>query len=165
MPVVAIVLFVVVSAGLAGPDVGESAPFEGGIGVHVADGAPLPQRNRPPSSGPHYSGRANYGVSSDPVDPGLWIHALEHGGIAVLFKCAEQDSCDETAEEVDRLVYAPATLGKYGDRKIVGTPYEDMDTPFAAVAWGRVLPLEELDTEQILAFYNRYLDRGPEDAA
>jgi hypothetical protein len=47
----------------------------------------------------------------------------------------------------------------------VGTPYQEMDSPFAAVAWGRILRLETLDAERILAFYDRYLDRGPENAA
>jgi hypothetical protein len=39
-----------------------------------------------------------------------------------------------------------------------------MDAAITAVAWGRVLELEEIDAEQILAFYDRYLDRGPERA-
>jgi hypothetical protein len=150
--------------GVALPQVGEAAPLEGGVGVHLEEGAALPQRNRPPSSGPHYATRAPYGVSATPVAPGEWIHALEHGGIAVLFKCADEASCSAIAVRVDSEVYRRARPGAFGEAKLVGTPYQDMDTPFAAVAWGRILRLDALDAERILAFYDRYLDRGPENA-
>jgi hypothetical protein len=146
------------------PDVGEAAPLEGGVGVHLEEGAALPQRNRPPSSGPHYAARAPYGVSASPVPPGNWIHALEHGGIAVLFRCADEASCSAIAARVDAEVYRRARPGAFGEAKLVGTPYQEMDSPFVAVAWGRILRLEALDPERILAFYDRYLDRGPENA-
>jgi hypothetical protein len=151
--------------GVAVPQVGEAAPLEGGVGVHLEEGAALPQRNRPPSSGPHYAARAPYGVSASPVPPGNWIHALEHGGIAVLFRCADEASCSAIAARVDAEVYRRARPGAFGEAKLVGTPYQDMDSAFAAVAWGRILRLDTLDAERILAFYDRYLDRGPENAA
>lgn len=151
--------------GVALPQVGEAAPLEGGVGVHLQEGAALPQRNRPPSSGPHYAARAAYGVSATPVAPGNWIHALEHGGIAVLFRCADEASCSAIAARVDAEVYRQARPGAFGEAKLVGTPYQEMDSPFAAVAWGRILRLDTLDADRILAFYDRYLDRGPENAA
>lgn len=40
-----------------------------------------------------------------------------------------------------------------------------MDSPIAAVTWGHVLALEEIDHLAILALYNRYLDQGPENAS
>ena len=158
-----IVAFAVVS-GLGQPDIGESAPSEGGVGQHLAEGATLPQRNRPPSSGPHYANRAAYGSSGSAIAPGAWIHALEHGGIAVLFKCGTQPECDSTAGQLGDEVYARARNGAFGERKLVITPYQNMDTPFAAVAWGHILRLDHIDAAQILAFYDRYLDRGPEHA-
>jgi hypothetical protein len=162
---VGVVAGLVFVTGAALPEVGEAAPLEGGVGVHLEEGAALPQRNRPPSSGPHYAARAPYGVSATPVPPGNWIHALEHGGTAVLFRCADEASCSAIAARVDAEVYRRARPGAFGEAKLVGTPYQDMDTPFAAVAWGRILRLETLDAERILAFYDRYLDRGPERAA
>ena len=59
----------------------------------------------------------------------------------------------------------PAKAGKFGARKITITPYQDMDAPITAVARNRILPLQTADAAAILAFYNRHLDRGPEDAA
>ncbi len=164
-PVVVLAGVLLITSGAFLGDIGQAAPNEGGVGVHLADGAALPQRNRPPSSGPHYEARASYGVSSEPVEPGAWVHALEHGGIAILFKCEDAASCESIAAQVDQQVYANAREGRFGERKLVGTPYQEMDTLFAAVAWGRVLPLETLDAEQILRFYDRYLDRGPENAS
>jgi len=83
----------------------------------------------------------------------------------VLFRCADEASCSAIAARVDAEVYRRARPGAFGEAKLVGTPYQEMDTPFAAVAWGRILRLETLDAERILAFYDRYLDRGPENAA
>ena len=153
-----------VASGVGQPDVGEAAPLEGGVGQHLPEGATLPQRNRPPSSGPHDAGRAAYGPFSRPIAPGAWIHVLEHGGIAVLFKCGTQPECDSMARQLGDEVYANARDGAFGERKLVATPYQDMDSPVAAVAWGRVLRLDHIDAAQILAFYDRYLDRGPERA-
>ena len=142
VPLLAAGGILVATSGVLLPEVGIAAPLEGGVGVHVEPGSVLPQRNRPPSSGPHYQARAPYGVSSTPIEPGLWIHALEHGAIAVLFQCADEEECASIADRVDEEVYSRARVGAFGERKLVGTPYQDMDTPFAAVAWGRVLPLE-----------------------
>jgi hypothetical protein len=150
---------------LGRPHLGVEQPFEGGVQQHLPDGSVLPQRNRPPSSGPHYAARASYGVSTAPIPPGNWIHVLEHGGIVVLFKCATDEECVQRAEEVRTGVYDQARAGAFGERKLTATPYQEMDAPITVVAWGRILPLDTLDPEQVLAFYDRYLDRGPERAA
>jgi hypothetical protein len=160
---VAIGVFAVAS-GVGQPDLGVAARSEGGVNVHLEQGAPLPQTNRPPSSGPHYGGRATYGVTTTPVPAGNWLHAIEHGAIAVLFRCSDDAECGGIADRLRTEVWDRARDGAYGERKLVITPYDDMDTPVAAVAWGRVLELPGVDAEQILAFYDRYLDRGPERA-
>lgn len=98
-----------------------------------------------------------------PVAAGSWVHALEHGGVAVLFKCANPTECGATASRLRIQVYDPAKNGAFGERKLVVTPYQEMDSPVAAVAWGRILELQEIDPVALLAFYNRYLDRGPEN--
>ena len=152
-------------AGFFEPHIGVEASNEGGVGRHVAQGQDLPQRNRPPSSGLHYPTRSNYSVSSTAIAAGNWIHNLEHGGIAILFRCGGTQECSEIASQVRSEVGDVAAPGAYGEVKIVGSPYQDMDTPFAAVAWRRTLPLEFLDSEQLLAFYDRYVDRGPENAS
>lgn len=153
------------AAGFGLPEYGRAAPYEGGVGAHISPGAPLTQRNRPPSSGPHYGSRAAYSVTREPAPPGEWLHALEHGGIVVLYRCVDQAACDATATELERTVYSPARAGRFGERKLVVTPYPDLPSPFAVLAWGRILELDTLDSAQMLAFYDRYVDRGPENAA
>ena len=160
-----LIAVVLVAAGFGLPEYGRAAPSEGGVGVHLPAGAPLPQRNRPPSSGPHDGARAAYAVSTEPVPPGQWLHALEHGGIVVLYECADPDDCRSVASDLETTVYGPARAGRFGERKLVVTPYQDLATPFAVLAWGRIMELETLDADRILAFYDRYVDRGPENAA
>lgn len=146
-----------------GEDIGVGQRYEGT--GHIPDGTPLTVTNRPPSSGAHYAGRAPYGLSTTPLDPGNWIHVLEHGGMVVLYKCGDQADCEAKGLELRTAVFDPAKPGKFGDRKVTITPYQDMEAPYTAVAWGRILPLQTLDAAAMLAFYNRYLDRGPENAA
>jgi hypothetical protein len=39
-----------------------------------------------------------------------------------------------------------------------------MERRLAAVAWARVLELDQFNADELNAFYRAYLDRGPEDA-
>ena len=160
VPAIAVVFL----SGALEPQVGIAAQNEGGVGVHLAQGAVLANRNRPPSSGAHYPATAPYGASSVRVEPGNWIHNLEHGAIAVLYRCADSDACTSISNRLTTEVINVAEPASFGVVKIVGTPYDDMDSPITAVAWGRELPLESFDAAQILAFYDRYVGRGPEQA-
>ena len=146
-----------------GDDLGQSQRYEGT--GHLPAGTALTFANRPPSSGEHYAARAPYGLSTTPLDPGNWVHVLEHGGVVVLYKCDGEADCEQKGADLRTAVYDPAKPGKFGERKITITPYQDMDAPVTAVAWNRILPMETADPASILEFYNRYLDRGPEDAA
>lgn len=153
------------AAGIGQPDIGRAVRSEGGVNVHIPDGQALTYENRPPSSGPHYAARARYGLSATPIPAGNWVHVLEHGGTALLYKCEGETECREIGAQLRADVYERAREGSFGERKMVITPYQDMDAPIVAVAWDRVLELDSIDAEQILAFYHRYLDKGPEKAA
>lgn len=48
--------------------------------------------------------------------------------------------------------------------KMVVTPWGDMDHAITAAAWGWLEEMDAPDSQRILAFYQAYLDRGPEDA-
>jgi hypothetical protein len=161
---VPVLLVLAFTGGLFEPHLGVEASSEGGVGRHVSEGRDLPQRNRPPSSGIHYGSSSRYTVSATPIPPGNWIHNLEHGGVVILYRCDDQQACGEAASRVRTEVSDVARDGAFGQVKILGSPYQEIETPFTAVAWGRTLPLEEFDAEQLLAFYDRYVDRGPEQA-
>lgn len=159
------VLVVLWQTGALIPHLGREVRNEGGVGVHLAPGTALPQSEVPPASGPHYTSRASYGVSQVAVEPGAWLHALEHGRVVVLYRCATGEDCSATAGQLEADVYARARPGAFGERKLVISPYADLPTPIAELSWGRIVELETPDASQILAFYDRYLDRGPERAS
>ncbi len=139
---------------------GRQTPSEGRD--HVPPGTPLTYRARPPSSGTHYDQTSGYGVFEKEIEPGYWVHTLEHGGVVVLY---QPDLCDQSCVAELRSVYnAAPKSGRYGAVKMAVIPYRDMDHKIAAVAWTWVDEVDAVDRDRILAFYREHLDRGPEDA-
>ena len=129
---------------------------------HVDIGTPIVYQNRPPSSGPHYPRTLRYGVLDRDVEPGYWVHNLEHGGIVVLYNCAEP--CPALVRQL-REVYAKAPPSeRYHVVKLAAVPDHDMDHQLAVVAWGYIDEMDAFDADRILAFYREHVDRGPEDA-
>ncbi len=130
---------------------------------HAVTGGPLAYRNRPPSSGPHYDEPAAYGVVGEGVGPGNWVHTLEHGGVVVLYR---PDLCDQgcVGELQDVYNRAPRS-SRFGNVKLVVTPYRDMDRAVAIVAWNWVDEMDGVDRDRLLAFYREHVDRGPEAAS
>ncbi|MFN0070273.1 MAG: DUF3105 domain-containing protein [Chloroflexota bacterium] len=140
--------------------VGRSVPLEGSN--HVEEGSPLAYQSQPPTSGPHYPMTAPYGVSDQPISPGYWVHSLEHGGIGVLYNCAQP--CPELVAELrDAFVKLPRSR-PFNRVKLVATPYPQMPSRVAFVAWGKIEEHDSFDYERLLRFYNAYLDKGPEQA-
>ncbi len=138
--------------------------------AHVETGSHVTYEFCPPTSGAHYND-ARYGPiatrfygADDQTEPQGWVHNLEHGQMAVLYRCPE--GCDETAQAALRtlqqqlpaspLCAFPATAS------VAVTRFDDMPTPYAAVVWGRVLFLDSLDVAAIATFSAQSADRGPE---
>jgi hypothetical protein len=130
---------------------------------HVSPGTPLNYKNNPPSSGPHYPTWARPGVYPDPVDPGLWVHSLEHGYIVVLYNCP--NGCPELVQQLRQFYESAPPSKRYGYQKLVVTPYPQLEGRLAAVAWGRVYQLPDFDANELSRFYQTYVDKGPEDAS
>jgi uncharacterized protein DUF3105 len=85
----------------ATPALGHQVPIESNR-QHVAQGADMAYRNRPPSSGDHYPTPAGYGAFSRKIALGNLVHTLEHSGIVVYYR---PDLCDQGCqyrEHVDR---------------------------------------------------------------
>lgn len=144
--------------------------FESPIGVplsdegrgHVPEGSLLEFQNSPPASGKHYARTANYGFHDEPVAAGYWVHNLEHGAIVVLYNCP--NDCPALKDQL-RQIYDTFPQGKFKRVKLVIVPDTAITTQLVALAWNRKLELIEFNREQLLSFYNAYVDRGPEDAA
>jgi hypothetical protein len=141
---------------------GRQVPTDG-TRQHQPQGTPMTYRNRPPSSGDHYDQTAPYGVTSTPVAAGNWVHNLEHGAVVVLYR---PDLCDDSCVSTLRDTYnsAPSSQLFPGYKKMIVTPYTDMDHAVATVAWGWVDEMDQPDKDRILAFYRAHVDRGPEQA-
>jgi hypothetical protein len=143
--------------------IGAGAPCSPDTDVfaHVAIGTPIAYMSRPPVGGPHYpQWYPDYGLTDAPVAPGYWVHNLEHGAVVLLYRCA--DGCPGLVVKLQALYDALPTDARHGPARLLITQYDDMDHPFAVVAWGRKFQMDQLDRDQVLAFYAAHIDRGPE---
>jgi hypothetical protein len=127
--------------------------FAEGSAVHVE--GQVEYTNRPPTNGDHADCWAAWEVHESAVDDENWVHNLEHGGVAFLYRCA--DGC---AEEVEALAALHRELP--AGRALV-TPYDEMEAKFAAVAWSVRLVADCLDVESFRAFFEAHVGQGPED--
>ena len=129
---------------------------------HVAEGSVVEYEANPPASGDHYPVWSRYGVFKEPVNPGYWVHNLEHGAIVLLYRCT--DDCEQVRADINQ-VYSSLPDGAFGEVKLLATPYAgDFGARFMLVAWNWQEPFEEFDAGRIERFYREFLDRGPEAA-
>jgi hypothetical protein len=131
---------------------------------HTVD-QPQPYSYCPPASGNHYN-RAGQG----PIDPNVygpddfaepagWVHNLEHGAMVLLYRCEPGDQgCEDATQDQLRELAAgfPNSPVCNIPRDRIGpviARFDDMAWPYAAIVWGRILPLETLDQELIYRFF------------
>lgn len=147
--------------GYVQPDMGQG---------HVSNGTSLTYTYCPPASGKHYNGTQTGPVSArvygpdDVVTPQGWIHNLEHGALVVLYRGDSEGATDAGQAELRAFFqdYPPSPVCGFQPGTSVGpvfARFDDMSTPFAALVWGRVLPLETLDTAAILELDQTYGER------
>jgi Protein of unknown function (DUF3105) len=136
---------------------GTAIPDEGN--AHVSDGETITYKNYPPSSGTHYSSPQDAGYYDTTIPEGKFVHSMEHGYVVLYYK---PDLPDATKEQLKSLMTA-LPLGKYGKVKMVIVPYTNMSTPLTVAAWDRLLPMDSYNFDVIKAFYQQYVDKGPED--
>jgi Protein of unknown function (DUF3105) len=148
----------------ASPQPGYVQPDMGN--AHVATGTTIRYTYCPPASGRHFNQTGvgpiparPYGPD-DSVIPQGWVHNLEHGGLAILYRGAEADQAALRAL-FDAVPVSPVCGFEPGGQSPgpVIARFDQMAWPFAAIVWDRVLPLETLDQAAILDFYARYGER------
>jgi hypothetical protein len=126
---------------------------------HLQEGAPLTYRNRPPSSGVHYGTlpqASDYRFYDTPLGPGRWVHMLEHGAVAVLYR---PDLCDQACRtQLAEVWDAIPRSNLVGVKHAVITPYQDMDHAIAVVAWGYLDEMDQVDRERILTDIRSKID-------
>ncbi|HZO14670.1 MAG TPA: DUF3105 domain-containing protein [Polyangiaceae bacterium] len=136
------------------------------VGVHVDLCSPIQFHSNPPTSGEHYGLWAQYAVYDTPVPRGLYLHSMEHGGVALLFNCSLHADCTALTQT---LIDIRNAFGQDGDcdagtlNRIVVTPDPDLDVPFAAAAWGHSLKAQCVDRVLVDDFIDAHYAGGPED--
>ena len=136
---------------------GTPMPDEGN--AHVGDGEAITYKNYPPTSGTHYNTPLQAGFYDTTQQEGNFVHSLEHGYIVIYYK---PDLPAATKQQL-KDAYSKLPLGKYGKSKAVIVPYTNMPTPMAIAAWDRLMLLNTFNYDEIQAFYQQYVDKGPED--
>jgi len=153
---IALVVFLMPRGG-SGGDQMRQVPTE--TGTHVDPGTPLSYRSRPPSSGMHYGAvpqQSDYRMYDQPLNPGLWVHMLEHGAVVVLYR---PDLCDQACtQQLGEVFDAAPRSSVFGFKKLAITPYANMDHAVAAVAWGYVDEMDAVDKNRILSDIRSKMD-------
>jgi hypothetical protein len=125
------------------PAPGLSFSDQGNLHIAAVEEPHVVYNSRPPSSGPHLSGLASWGESDLQLPPEVYVHNLEDGGVVLTYSCGSD--CPELVAGLR------GSLQQFEGRNLLLMPYQDIvDTDgaahrAAAVAWGRVLYLDELD--------------------
>jgi hypothetical protein len=145
-------------AGYVEPDMGRT---------HVAPGTVVKYTWCPPASGNHYNAsgqgpiRAGFYDQNTGTIPQGWIHNLEHGAIALLYKCPGPGCEDAGQSEMQSLLArwpkSPIChLPAGGNVTPVITRFDNMPYNYAAVVWDVVLPMAALDEKALFDFYAAY---------
>lgn len=99
----------------------------------------------PPAGGAHWGAWLNCGVYTEPQENERAVHALEHGAVWITY------NADELSEgEVQSLRdHLPGTY-------VVLSPYEDLDAPVVASAWGAQVKLDGVDDSRLTDFVEKF---------
>src|SRR2546425_2522795 len=111
-----------------------------------------PYNPDPPTSGWHFPQPAEWGYYNGELPDELVVHNLEHGGIWISFK-----SADDT-EVINKLV----ALARRYRSKVIITQRPKNDSRIAVAAWTHLMKLDHYDETAIVDFINRFKNRGPE---
>lgn len=139
---------------------GEVAQSPSAAGQHVAPGTLIQYQYSPPSSGPHYPAPASWTTAKDTIPPGTWVHNLEHGGIVLLYDPARVTPAQQ--KQLAGLFQQVPNDPSFQEHKLVVTPYPKLDHLIRVQAWGWTLPLDSVNANVIVAFYQEHVDKGPE---
>ena len=134
---------------------------------HVAVGTKVTYTYCAPACGNHYNAAGQgpiqprvYGPNDKTIPQG-WIHNLEHGALVLLYRGDSEGATPEGQQQLKDFfgVFPNSPVCDVKSGTIAGpvfTRFDSMKTPFAALVWDRVLPLQDLDRAAILAFYAQW---------
>jgi hypothetical protein len=121
----------------------------------------------PPTSGRHYNLprlgplAAAFYPKTQVQGPGGWVHNLEHGWVVLLYRCTGPDDCPSDAEIAQMQQWfdnTPSAQENCGKEVLVAR-FDDMDTRFAEVAWGRAYLTNEFNLDNATTFAQQWMDQ------
>lgn len=127
---------------------------------HFAPGQVYNDYNsNPPTSGPHASVFAQWGIYDVPQPKEQMVHNMEHGGAIVWYNCEgspEPLSTEECAQLKNDLAAVVQPLIASGKR-IVMTPYPNMPRRIALTAWRYLDTFDDFDAQRISTFIDTFV--------
>ena len=142
--VAAVAFYFLFGAGRYQP--GTFVPSLGNNHIQSIDSPHIAYNSIPPTSGPHISGIARWGIHLTPIPDELQVHNLEDGGVLVQYN---PDLDDQSISELKEIV------GSYSEWVILA-PYPDLDAPIVLTAWTRIAKIETVDRKRIARFIRSY---------
>lgn len=128
--------------------------------THVSEPDPIAYDFSPPTSGPHRPAWGAWGEYAF-LPPQRYLHNLEHGGVAFLYHpCAPAETVDAL-----RALAQAQPADEAGDFRWILTPYPDLPTAIAVVAWEWSYEAECVDADAIQEFVDAHYRMAPEDVA
>ncbi len=137
---------------------------------HIEDGTTYDAYNSvPPTSGPHWSAPAPWGIYGAPVPNERQVHNLEHGGVIIQYNTEDLELIRKLREFARSQSNFPCYL--------IVAPYPDMQSTIALTAWpgkpgtlttdatylpGVLDTMDAYDEERLQAFVDAYRGKGPE---
>ena len=107
----------------------------------------------PATSGPHLSqplAPTRWGVHEEAVEPEVYIHNLEHGGVAVFYNCPE--GCETLKAQLTELVNTAVNRGA----KMLLAPHSGFEGRIALAAWTFLDVFDEYDEDRIRDFFDSH---------
>ncbi len=136
---------------------------------HINVGEKVTYTYCPPASGAHAGlAKARVYGPDEAIGPQGWIHNLEHGAMVLLYR-GDGEGATEAGQTALRAFYdsfpnGPVCGAPRGAAGPIIARFDQMSTPFEALVWGRVLPLESFDQAMILAYWQQWGERTNPEA-
>ena len=113
--------------------------------------------SNPPTSGPHAATLAQFAISDVAVPKEMAVHNMEHAGVVVWYNCNAQPilsggDCTTLRNELGQVVQSQLGAGK----RVLMTPYADLDQRIALTAWGFLDTFEDFDAARVQKFIETF---------